>query len=122
MKKPSTVLLGLILERNFLFPNFLPPKYARESINALKPIKNISVVLGGRLMPIGSNKLTSDDAIKKSDVQKDIWIKKPEISQKILFCKIFLLWGNPNIRVPMIIQIKMAIDIKVNWKLIPKLI
>ena len=77
--------------------------------------------LDERPMPIESNRGAELSRIKNSEVQNDTWIRKPEKNQKIPFCNIFLLWGNPKIKTPNINQDKNPTKIRDNWKPTPKL-
>ena len=82
---PSRVLFGLMFGKNFLFPNFLPAKYAIESIRALILIKTIKERLVENVIPnacSGYNLL--EKRINTTEDQKQIWISRPEINQKIL--------------------------------------
>ena len=98
IKKPSTVLLGLTFCKSLLWPNFFPPKKARESIRTL--IK--TMIKRAALLVISIPKYKSAGPswlIKKyNEAKKPKWMIMAEINHVEFLCRRGLLTGKLIIR------------------------
>ena len=98
IRNPSRVLFGLTFCKNLIFPNFFPPKYAKESIKTLIDI----IIKRTNLFVISIPKYLSSKSScvirKYKDAKKPKCIITPDINQIRFLCNKGLLTGKLMIK------------------------